>query len=111
MGPKDEIIGGRVAEPNAFPWMVRITGGCTKRNCGGALITSKHILTAYHCTFAEGEREPCDHSDGERMAIIGQNERKANKGNARGITVPIIGAKFPEKLVLTVTLTVWMIMA
>ena len=25
------------------------------------------------------------------MAIIGQNERKANKGNARGITVPIIG--------------------
>jgi len=94
--PKDEIIGGRVAEPHAFPWMVRITGGCTKRNCGGALITSKHVLTAYHCTFAEGEREPCDHSDGERMAIIGQNERKANKGNARGIMVPIIGAKFPE---------------
>merc|ERR1712108_85950 len=94
--PKDEMIGGRVAEPHAFPWMVRITGGCTKRNCGGALITSKHILTAYHCTFAEGESEPCDHSDGERMAIIGQNERKANKGNARGITVPIIGAKFPE---------------
>ena len=28
---------------------------------------------------------------GERMAIIGQNERKANKGNARGIMVPIIG--------------------
>merc|ERR1719228_638047 len=71
---KDEIIGGRVAEPQAFPWMVQITGGCAERDCGGALITSKHVLTAYHCTYAEGETEPCDHSDEERVAILGQNE-------------------------------------
>merc|ERR1712179_469256 len=48
---KDEVIGGQQSNPNAFPWMVLIEGGCAGRSCGGALITSKHILTTYHCTM------------------------------------------------------------
>jgi len=91
---KDEIIGGRIAQPHAFPWMVRIYGGCAKRPCAGALITSKHVLTAYHCTFPEGETEPCDHSDGKRIAVMGQNEFRHTK--ARGIQMPITGYKYPK---------------
>jgi len=89
---KEEIIGGRVAEPNAFPWMVRIYGGCAKRPCAGALITSKHVLTAYHCAIIRGEKKPCDHSDGKRIAIMGQNEWAPNNGTSRGITMPITGS-------------------
>merc|ERR1719489_644738 len=93
---KEEIIGGRVAEPNAFPWMVRIYGGCAKRPCAGALITSKHVLTAYHCAILRGEKKPCDHSDGKRIALMGQNEWAPNNGTSRGITMPITGIIFPK---------------
>ena len=49
--------------------MVLIEGGCAGRSCGGALITSKHILTTYHCTMPLGESKPCDHSDGKEVYL------------------------------------------
>jgi len=67
----DEIIGGRLAEPNAFPWMVRITDGSCGL-CGGTLITSKHVLTAYHCVYSSEKNKLCT----GQIIIMGRNNLK-----------------------------------
>jgi len=94
---KDEIIGGRVADPHAFPWMVRIEGGCAKTVCGGALITNKHILTSFFCAInkKESRTTPCDHSDEKRVAIMGQNSLRTQDVDGAK-TVPLIDVKYPS---------------
>lgn len=46
------IVGGRVAEVGAWPWMAAIyvkTGSEDKVSCGGALVSERHVVTAAHC--------------------------------------------------------------
>jgi secreted trypsin-like serine protease len=44
---KTRIVGGTHAQPNSWPWQVRLEadGGL----CGGTLIDTRHVLTAAHC--------------------------------------------------------------
>jgi len=73
-GAQNRIIGGQYADNDEFPWMARIYGGCAVKLCGGALISNRHILTAYHCLRRErSDTKPCDHSDGKRKAVLGTN--------------------------------------
>ncbi|XP_042146416.1 chymotrypsin-C-like [Ixodes scapularis] len=44
----ERILNGTNATPGAWPWMFEIRGGFGHR-CGGALITSRHVLTSAHC--------------------------------------------------------------
>ncbi|XP_060570486.1 atrial natriuretic peptide-converting enzyme-like isoform X2 [Ruditapes philippinarum] len=44
------VVGGAIADPNAFPWQVAIFGGADHRYfCGGTIIAENWVLTAAHC--------------------------------------------------------------
>jgi len=43
------VVGGVVAPPGKFPWMVRLSMGC-----GGALVAPDVVLTAGHCVAGTG---------------------------------------------------------
>lgn len=47
------IIGGRKSELNAWPWLAAVyltrSGLSRGTDCGGALVTDRHVVTAAHC--------------------------------------------------------------
>lgn len=56
--PSLRVVGGDIADPNAWPWQVSIFGGTDRKYfCGGSIINEKWILTAGHCI---GGRESPD---------------------------------------------------
>jgi hypothetical protein len=48
----DRLFGGREAVQHSQPWIARLVPGL----CGAALISSRHLLTAFHCTHKAGNK-------------------------------------------------------
>merc|ERR1712142_1128538 len=93
-----EIAGGIAVKNHDYPWMVQIKYGCARGTCGGALISDRLVLTAYHCTHPpESDQKPCDHSDKKILAIMGQLELyNKNSADNTGIAIPVIKVIYPE---------------
>jgi len=51
---RSRIIGGSIASRHEFPWMVRLHTG-SGHGCGGALVSPKVVLSAYHCQYHKGK--------------------------------------------------------
>jgi len=45
------IVGGQLADPQEWPWMVALMTDGDYHFCGGVLITDLHVLTAAHCFY------------------------------------------------------------
>jgi len=92
---QNRIIGGSETAKYEYPWLVRIYGGCVKMFCTGSLISDRHVITAYHCLRRKGEK-PCDHSDGERMAVIGAHFLDPRTKKTDGRKIPLKEYRFPK---------------
>lgn len=54
---KTRIVGGREAEKGAWPWMAVVyqtRRGRKVPDCGGALVSRSHVVTAAHCVVGRG---------------------------------------------------------
>lgn len=57
--PLLRIVGGDLADPNAWPWHVSLHGGMDmKYFCGGSILAERWILTAGHCIGGYFHRQP-----------------------------------------------------
>jgi len=55
---KSRIVDGDEASPHSIPWQVGILNvrdGFASIDCGGTLLTEKHVLSAAHCNFFKND--------------------------------------------------------
>lgn len=92
------IFGGRKSELNAWPWLAAVyltrSGLSRGTDCGGALITNRHVITAAHCvmdsrgnrlnpsslTVRLGEHKLNDDNDGARPVDYLVREIRSHPG-------------------------------
>ena len=69
--PGDEIScnGECTASPNQYPWMVRL-----QMNCGGALISDRHVLTSFHCLQGGVEQGLSNDGAGDWVKVAVHNQ-------------------------------------
>ncbi|XP_064463757.1 proclotting enzyme-like [Ornithodoros turicata] len=88
------IVGGRESVPGSWPWMVAIyikSGDVNSAACGGALVTSRHIVTAAHCVVAG--RRTRNLPPSVFTARLGDHNLVRSDDNAQPVDVQVIGVE------------------
>jgi len=81
------IVGGREAEQNEFPFMAGLVNNAKKIiQCGCAIISNKHVLTAAHCVFQEA---PSAFS-----VVIGEHNTALGDGTEQ--LIPVSDYRYPS---------------
>ncbi|CAL1278303.1 unnamed protein product [Larinioides sclopetarius] len=60
----NRVIGGQKSEKGSWPWMAVILrvkrNGSKRYDCGGVLVTARHVITAAHCVVKQNTNIPTD---------------------------------------------------
>lgn len=82
-GRSNRIVGGNPTSANEYPWMVGLYRN-GRLYCGGALISTKHVLTAAHCVhsfdrkdikiYVGGHNISTDYVDTRRVGRVLEHE-------------------------------------
>ena len=85
--PSPHIAGGHTAGPRSWPWVCSVGTRGTRRpwnhQCGGTLITYRHLITAAHCVKpfkVDRIKVRCGEHDLQR------NQRSNKEGQVRGLS-------------------------
>ena len=70
------IVGGQKAKPKQWPWAISLQHN-NKHNCGGTMISDRHVMTAAHCF---DYNDPKDHT-----VMIGVIRTEKGGAIARGV--------------------------
>ena len=84
------IVGGEYTETNEYPWQVAlVSSGRSHPWCGGTLISSRHILTAAHCTAGE--------SPSSMAVLLGEHRISDDKFDRRSLSAITDHPKYKRK--------------
>jgi len=75
----DRIIGGHIVEPKySRPYMVQITyeRPGDKHECGGSILTRRHVLTAAHCI----DKDQSIYKLKDYTVVTGEHDRRKDEG-------------------------------
>ncbi|XP_067119397.1 mannan-binding lectin serine protease 1-like [Centruroides vittatus] len=56
----DKVVGGHEAKKGAHPWQVILWDPVRKTFCGGSLLNERWVVTAAHCFYIKGIKQPID---------------------------------------------------
>ncbi|GFX13824.1 proclotting enzyme [Trichonephila clavipes] len=90
--PYSRVVGGQPAEKGSWPWMavvfVEKRNGGTSPDCGGALVTTRHVITAAHCVVTG--RSATTMSPRLLTVRLGAHDLKKNEPGAMDIGVDAV---------------------
>lgn len=90
------IVGGREAEPGSWPWIVALyieENGVKSAQCGAALVTHKHVITAAHCvTDDSGNVLPAS----AFTVRLAEHDLDSNNDGVQPVDFPILSVKRHE---------------
>merc|ERR1712215_15907 len=90
---RSRIIGGSVATPHEFPWIVRLHTNIYDGRvsmCGGALVSPKVVLSAFHCVYKRNKVWTTG------TAILGAHENPWHSSHNDHLRIPFSDVRFPE---------------